>query len=458
MLNKYHNGNVEDFLSKSSYQPEKSNFIDFENDLDKNNIFNLEYNNSFYSYDDNSINNKNVHQIDNYEEDQNLETADNTYRINQLKNYYEISYKINIIQSEFIENEENEENHEYEVNDEYDKNKYNIPDIFRFFEKKCLNIYKTSNETLLRRKKKREFQQDLNVIKINNPSSKNVYSPEDFYCNNYNTQEENDKFSNFSNLGEPKNQTPTNDKEPYLDMNNCSQKLEFIKKIFFIEKKRKKMIFDVSSESNLFSNFQNSFEEHIKYLGFCKHKNEKISIADTKIDENDIIGTRKFANDSINKKIKALCIKYLNNLIREKNLFNQNFITNTKIDINRNLNDTIIQNLLLNTLKKIYGQNKGEIKRKFKEIEKHLKETKFDFILNMKFSEFYEKLFLNSKELKEKLKKIAKEELQIYLRKFVFRVKTYVNYYVENRGNQTKNSLNNSLLVDLNDLSIDHEL
>jgi len=157
------------------------------------------------------------------------------------------------------------------------------------------------------------------------------------------------------------------------------------------------------------------------------------------IEDNSIINTRKFADDSINKKIKAICFKCLINIINEDSLFSQVYITNTNIDENRELNMSKIEKIIMNSLEKKYSKQ-SEIVERMKMINNNISFKNIN-IMELTFGEFYEKIFLKSDELKKKLVKNKIKEPKIYLRKFIFRVKTYLEYFSINRGNNKKAKL-----------------
>jgi len=169
---------------------------------------------------------------------------------------------------------------------------------------------------------------------------------------------------------------------------------------------------------------------------FDSSTTENLSLEENPNDK--IINSRKFADDSMNKKNKTSCFKCLSEKTATYGLYNQNLITNVTIIDNKELNEKPVRNIIDESFEKKYAKvdNALKIARK-KELDKSL-ESKQEY-LELTFGQFYESVYLKSDELKKKLEKIKEKESSIYYEKYVFRVKTYISYFKNNKGNNKRN-------------------
>jgi len=178
-------------------------------------------------------------------------------------------------------------------------------------------------------------------------------------------------------------------------------------------------IFDIQKVKN---------KDKLCFLGYSFYSK---GVLVTKPNE-DFIKSRKFSDDSINKKIKANCFKCLNNILGDDTLFSQFMITNVGINFNKNLIENTIEEILMTALAQKY-MSKSEIKEKINCVVSH--NSFRQELLNLTFEDFYQNIFLKSKELESKLKKIEEKEPYIYLKKYEFRVKSFISYFKNNKGN-----------------------
>jgi len=141
---------------------------------------------------------------------------------------------------------------------------------------------------------------------------------------------------------------------------------------------------------------------------------------------------RKYDDDSINKKIRANCFKCLSNIIKQKDLFCQRFVTSTGTNFNKNLNNSTIEDILIDSLiNKRF--NKEKTIEKLDSILESL--TNIKDLLKLTFADFYKEIYLFSKEFKKKLNKIEKKEPILYYRKYFSSVYNYVEFYDQVKEN-----------------------
>lgn len=145
---------------------------------------------------------------------------------------------------------------------------------------------------------------------------------------------------------------------------------------------------------------------------------------------------RKFNNDSINKRIKSDCFRCLSNITNLYFLFkNINFIYDSNIFRNQKFNLTNIRKIIDDAFEENYSKFDEDIKNAERiKLEKKLRPHQE--LLKLTFGEFYEKVYLNSEELKIQLEKIKQKELPIYYDKYEFNVKNYLPFFENKKENQ----------------------
>jgi len=147
---------------------------------------------------------------------------------------------------------------------------------------------------------------------------------------------------------------------------------------------------------------------------------------------------RKFDNDSIYKKIKTDCFKCLRNKIALYDFFNQSFISDMNITENYKINQTTIGKMINDILEEkftkcdVYLNNPNNLKELNRIIDTEQN------ILDLTFGEFYEKVYLNSDDLKIKLAEIKQKEEEKYYKEFEKRVYNYLIYFQEKINKSNK--------------------
>jgi hypothetical protein len=149
---------------------------------------------------------------------------------------------------------------------------------------------------------------------------------------------------------------------------------------------------------------------------------------------------RKNQIDSLLKKCKSKCFKSIHEVLKKCfklkiQRLPQNFITNIKIEFNKNyMNKTILQ---------IYQQH-GQLNNIDEIIFKNLiRQEKKDLIiefLNMTFRDAY-KFYLNSQQYLRDYDNIQEKECQNFAILFNYISKIFLEYYTLSKGNRVKSHL-----------------
>lgn len=113
-------------------------------------------------------------------------------------------------------------------------------------------------------------------------------------------------------------------------------------------------------------------------------------------------------------------------------LFTMKFIVNTNINHNKKLNQLTILEIITEALNEKYKNEKKKISAKLNLI----KDLVDPNLLYLKFCQFYQQVYLNSKECKEKLAKVIKNYSQEYIMKYKYCLNHYVSYYKETQANK----------------------
>jgi len=306
-------------------------------------------------------------------------------------------------------NKNNEVIHEISENNEVTSKSHQI-NAFKLYEKKVPSKehYKIDIPYFLGKKRYHNEDDDLKNLEIFSFKSILMNPMDESYINSSEFHE------NF------REKTTSQNNEFYVSLEELDMDQKR-KKIFKISKKPKFLeIGKLNTQS-----FDSSTTEN---LSLEENPNDKI------------INSRKFADDSMNKKNKTSCFKCLSEKTATYGLYNQNLITNVTIIDNKELNEKPVRNIIDESFEKKYAKvdNALKIARK-KELDKSL-ESKQEY-LELTFGQFYESVYLKSDELKKKLEKIKEKESSIYYEKYVFRVKTYISYFENNKGNIKNKSL-----------------
>lgn len=177
-------------------------------------------------------------------------------------------------------------------------------------------------------------------------------------------------------------------------------------------------------EQNLSLNEDDWIGKQEKYPIFLIEKKKK---------SKGIEDSRKFADDSINKKIKIDFLNCISNCTGF-HLFNKTSKEKVSIQENKELNKMKIVNVLDKAIEEKFGNDVNSYNNLRMAIIKKLKSKNIS--IDITFEEFYKTYYLNSEELKTKLEKIKQKENPIYLKKYIRCVKTYLSYFEEKKANR----------------------
>ena len=163
--------------------------------------------------------------------------------------------------------------------------------------------------------------------------------------------------------------------------------------------------------NNLISNSKNACVEN------------PINESETELFKNKI----EYRVDNLLKRIKINFLTYFRNKISEHGL-SQKFVTDVNIKRNKEFNKKKIIDIVLEHLKE-QGLSQESLEERLSEIRKRVD-------INLKFSEFFEQIYLPSKECKQKLDEIRNKGPAIYSSEYEQRLEKYVHYYETEKGHK----------------------
>jgi len=198
--------------------------------------------------------------------------------------------------------------------------------------------------------------------------------------------------------------------------------------IFFIQKTPKNYAFSASASYSSFDSLKTKKSKVLKYLlrRFpCISKiHEPLNSCLISTNKN----RRKVKNDSINKKLKTNCLNFLSSLLAEKDLFSEQ--KSCSIEINKEFNRELISSIIYDALRKKY-KKEDFIDSKLDEIKKKIDDSEF---LSMTFAEFFDCLYLPSKNFEALLSKNSNDAN--YLIWLIKNAAGYVDYFEKEQGNK----------------------